>query len=46
MHGLVLDQLLSISQVSHCTDEGGASVYLVASYLAVRVDHTFNLCYY
>ena len=39
---MVLDQLLVTGQVSHCTSGGGASVYLITSYLVVRVGHSLN----
>ena len=37
---MVLDQLLVTSQVSHCTGDGVASVYSIATYLMARVCHT------
>ena len=37
---MVLDQLLVTGQVSHCTGDGGASVYSIASCLMARVGHT------
>ena len=39
---MVLDQLLVTGQVSHCTGDGGASVYSIASYLMVKVGHTLK----
>ena len=35
---MVFDQLLVTGQVSHCTGEGCASVYLFASYLVEKAD--------
>ena len=40
---MVLDQLLVTDLISHCTDDGGASVYLIASYLMARVGHTLKI---
>ena len=37
MHGMVLNQPLVTGQVSHCTGEGFASVYLIAICLVVGV---------
>ena len=30
MHRMVLDQLLVTGLISHCTGDGGASVYLIS----------------
>ena len=42
---MVLDQLLVTGQLSHCTGDGGASVYSIASYLMARIGHTCNPSY-
>ena len=38
-----LDQLLITGQISHCTDEGGATVYQIASHLVVGVSTHLTL---